>query len=134
VALDGSELFLEVLPNSSSTSSDQLCQVAHQGVVYTLTTAAAAAAADGSSSETQPSLQLLPQTWVLQPDHPLVQSLPGWPAAVKRQQARQQLPQEPVLLRSLAPAPAYSAAALQAAVRQNAAPWRDGTGTWLCGC
>lgn len=93
--------------------------VAFEGVLYHLPPADAA----------DTPWQLQPVDWVLQPDLDLVKALPGWAAAVQQQQARQQLPQEPLLLQSVANV--YSAAALQAAVRQNPAPWRDGTGQWI---
>lgn len=90
--------------------------VACEGVLYHLQPADA----------TDTAWQLQPLDWVLQPSLDLVKALPGWAAAVQQQQARQQLPQQPLLLQSVANV--YSAAALQAAVRQNPAPWRDGTG------
>jgi homoserine kinase len=110
---DGSELYLEVvdMPSSNSTPT-----VACEGVLYQLQPADA----------TDTPWQLQPVDWVLQPSLDLVKALPGWAAAVQQQQARQQLPQQPLLLQSVANV--YSAAALQAAVQQNPAPWRDGIG------
>jgi len=145
-AADGKELFLEVLDSSSTSSSSSSLQheqqpnspqslsVAYQGVIYSLTpsplpnssSSSDNTAATATPSQPQAPYQLQPQGWVLQPGSDLVKALPGWSAAVQQQQAKQALPQQPLLLQSVSRV--YSAAALQAAVQQNPAPWRDGTG------
>ena len=149
VTADGSEVFLEVVSSSSSNSSNSAPQqqviVAYEGVTYelqpsntpstTTTTSSSSSSSDSSSSSSSSSDQLShlpwvlqPQGWVLQPTSDLVKALPGWSAAVQQQQARQKLPQQPLLLQSVEKV--YSAAALQAAVQQNPGPWRDGTGVF----
>lgn len=133
VAADGSELFLEVVPalphaqsvagptSDSSPASQQqqqqheLVQLAHQGVIYTV-----------DMSSTSNTLHLQPQAWQLNREHPLVKALPGWSKALQLQQSKQTLPQQPLQLQSAEVV--YSAAQLQAAVQQNPALWRDGTG------
>jgi hypothetical protein len=141
---DGSELFLEVVSvsshNSSSGAAEQQQQltVAHEGVLYQLVPNPAATNSSSSSSSSAPSMDpaatstpwlLQPQSWLLQPESDLVKALPGWSAAVHQQQARQQLPAQPVAVQSVSKV--YSAAVLQAEVQQNPAAWRDGTGVWL---
>jgi hypothetical protein len=157
---DGAEVYLEVLQapcggphSSSSSSSDAQLVVAYHGMRCTLAPVAAAgaagaragaggaaAAAGGAAQPGGGVWQLAPTGWLLQPDSPLVKALPGWPAAVARQQAADaprlaQLRAAPLLLASLAKA--SSARELQAAVQANAAPWRDGTGVCracVCAC
>jgi hypothetical protein len=134
--------------SSSSSSSNgvdegqQCITTALQGVVYQLQPADQVQANPNSSSSSSSSTEqpvstpwvLQPQGWLLQPGTDIVKALPGWPAAVQQYQARQQLPQQPLLLQSVSKV--YTAAALQAAVQQNSAFWRDGSGTHMfcCNC